>query len=176
MFLFQHVAVLVIFQSIHRQSFNMHLLFQLRYVDPRLVFHELSPNRKQPIVGGFDLLKTLWSPHIFMANARASNILGTEEKDVLTSVSPDGTVIISSRIQATLNCWMDLQMYPFDAQKCPTIFESCKFSGLNGLWHHALILMNLLISLFSLEGCITHPKWNCIGRNNLQLQSIQNYT
>lgn len=101
-------------------------MLQVRYVDPRLVFREISPQRKNPIVGRSILRQSLWSPHIFIANARASNILGTTEKDVLTSVSPDGTVIISERIQATLNCWMNLHMYPFDRQKCKTTFESCK--------------------------------------------------
>lgn len=64
------------------QKYDMHLLFQVRYVDPRLVFREISPNRIQPIVGRTLLRQSLWSPHIFMANARASNILGTTEKDV----------------------------------------------------------------------------------------------
>lgn len=77
------------FHSIHNfvfsmQKFDIHLLFQVRYVDPRLVFRELSPNRKQPIVGRTILRQSLWSPHIFMANARATNILGTTEKDGMT--------------------------------------------------------------------------------------------
>lgn len=57
---------------------------------------------------------------------RSSSILGTGEKDVLTSISPDGTVILSKRIQATLFCWMNLQKFPFDVQYCHANFESCK--------------------------------------------------
>lgn len=126
----------------------MHALLQMRYVDPRLVFRTVSPNRKQPILGQSLLRDSLWTPHIFFANERDSSVLGTPEKDVLTSVSPDGmvqfnkacfnfillltvnvhlgTVIISTRIQATLHCWMNLQKYPFDEQKCKTVMESCE--------------------------------------------------
>lgn len=109
----------------HWQQFKLHALLQLRYVDPRLVFRKVSPRRNAPIIGQSALRDSLWTPHIFFANERASSVLGTPEKDVLTSVSPDGTVIISTRIQATLHCWMNLQKYPFDEQKCNTVFESC---------------------------------------------------
>lgn len=105
-------------------------MLQLRYVDPRLVFREVAPKRADAIMGENPLRDSLWTPHIFLANERASSILGTSEKDVLVSVSPDGTVIISTRIQATLHCWMNLQKFPFDEQKCQTIFESCKFRAI----------------------------------------------
>lgn len=107
------------------QQFKLHALLQFRYVDPRLVFKEVSPKRKEPIMGEISLRDALWVPHIFLANERSSSILGTAEKDVLTSISPDGTVIISTRIQASLHCWMNLQKFPFDEQVCHTIFESC---------------------------------------------------
>lgn len=82
-------------------------------------------------MGEQQLRDALWVPHIFLANERSSSILGTAEKDVLTSISPDGTVIISTRIQATLHCWMNLQKFPFDEQTCATVYESCKYNQLN---------------------------------------------
>lgn len=78
-------------------------------------------------MGEQDLKEAIWVPHVFFANERSSNILGTSEKDILTSVSPDGTIILSYRIQATLHCWMNLQKFPFDEQHCSTVLESCKF-------------------------------------------------
>lgn len=60
---------------------------------------------------------------------RDSGILGTHEKDILTSISPDGTVIISTRIQATLYCAMDLRKFPFDQQQCKTVLESWMYNG-----------------------------------------------
>lgn len=54
--------------------------------------------------------------------------MGTLDKDILTSISPDGTVIVSKRIQATLFCWMDLRKFPFDEQFCSTEFESWMYN------------------------------------------------
>lgn len=54
--------------------------------------------------------------------------VGTTEKDILTSISPDGTVIVSSRIKATLYCWLNLKKFPFDEQYCSTILESWMYN------------------------------------------------
>ncbi|XP_031634966.1 glycine receptor subunit alpha-4-like [Contarinia nasturtii] len=112
----------------HDLQFKIHALLQMRYVDPRLVFRKVAPKRGEPIMGQSSLRDSIWTPHIFLANERASSVLGTAEKDVLTSVSPDGTVIVSTRIQATLHCWMNLQKFPFDEQKCRTVFESWMYN------------------------------------------------
>ncbi|CAO1348804.1 unnamed protein product [Diamesa hyperborea] len=113
----------------HDLQFKIQALLQLRYVDPRLVFKEVAPKRTASIVGEDELRKELWVPHIFFANERDSGILGTHEKDILTSISPDGTVIISTRLQATLYCSMDLRKFPFDQQQCKTILESWMYNG-----------------------------------------------
>lgn len=54
--------------------------------------------------------------------------LGTSEKDILTSISPDGTVIVSTRIKATLYCWLNLKKFPFDEQHCSTVLESWMYN------------------------------------------------
>ncbi|KAG5676858.1 hypothetical protein PVAND_006665 [Polypedilum vanderplanki] len=113
----------------HDLQFKIQALLQLRYVDPRLVFREVAPNKTTPIMGEDDLRKELWVPHVFFANERDSGILGTHEKDILTSISPDGTVIISTRLQATLYCSMDLRKFPFDQQQCKTVLESWMYNG-----------------------------------------------
>ncbi|XP_062706760.1 pH-sensitive chloride channel 2-like isoform X1 [Aedes albopictus] len=120
----------------HDLQFKIHALLQLRYVDSRLVFKKVAPNRTEPIMGEQSLRDVLWVPHVFLANERSSDILGTAEKDILTSVSPDGTVIISTRISATLYCWMNLQKFPFDEQHCSTVLESWMYNeaDLNLQW------------------------------------------
>lgn len=112
----------------HDLQFKIHALLQFRFLDPRLIFRKVSPKRSQPILGEANLRDILWMPHIFLANERDSSIMGTNEKDVLTSVSLDGTVIISSRITATLYCWMSLQKFPFDEQHCSTYLESWMYN------------------------------------------------
>ncbi|XP_020803960.1 glycine receptor subunit alpha-4 [Drosophila serrata] len=112
----------------HDLQFKIYALLQLRYLDPRLNFRGVSPKRKQPILGEQQLRDSLWMPHIFLANERDSSILGLTEKDILTSISPDGTVIVSSRIKATLYCWLDLKKFPFDEQQCSTVLESWMYN------------------------------------------------
>lgn len=114
----------------------MHALLQLSFQDKRLAYKEF--NRYDNILGQKHLSERLWLPHIFFSNERESSILGTDEKDVLTSLSPEGNVIISTRMQATLYCWMNFKKFPFDQQFCSTVLESCKwlefrFLNLNNL-------------------------------------------
>ncbi|KAH8368101.1 hypothetical protein KR084_006949, partial [Drosophila pseudotakahashii] len=112
----------------HDLQFKIYALLQMRYLDPRLNFRNVSPKRRQPILGEQQLRDSLWMPHIFLANERDSSILGLTEKDILTSISPDGTVIVSNRIKATLYCWLNLKKFPFDEQHCSTILESWMYN------------------------------------------------
>ncbi|XP_017039332.1 pH-sensitive chloride channel 2 [Drosophila ficusphila] len=109
-------------------QFMVQGLLQLRYKDPRLAFADYLPGRRQPIMGEAGIKKLLWVPHIFISNEQASNVLGTSAKDELTTVYPDGTVLISTRLQATLYCWMNYQKFPFDEQKCTTMLESWMYN------------------------------------------------
>ncbi|XP_032596387.1 pH-sensitive chloride channel 2 [Drosophila grimshawi] len=109
-------------------QFMLQGLLQFRYNDTRLAFADYAPNRQQPIVGDSDLRNLLWVPHIFLANEQSSNVLGTNEKDMLTTIYPDGTVLVSTRIQATLYCWMNFEKFPFDDQKCTTVIESWMYN------------------------------------------------
>lgn len=105
-------------------QFKMHALLQLSFNDSRLAYKELK--RNDNIIGQKHLSERLWLPHIFFANERDSSILGTDQKDVLTSISPEGHVVVSQRLQATLYCYMNFKKFPFDEQFCSTILESCK--------------------------------------------------
>ncbi|EDX10856.1 pH-sensitive chloride channel 2 [Drosophila simulans] len=107
-------------------QFKMHALLQLRFQDKRLAYKAF--NRSDNILGQKHLSERLWLPHIFFANERESSILGTDEKDVLTSLSPEGNVIISTRMQASLYCWMNFQKFPFDQQFCSTVLESWMYN------------------------------------------------
>ncbi|KAH8342330.1 hypothetical protein KR059_002069, partial [Drosophila kikkawai] len=109
-------------------QFKMHALLQLSFQDKRLAYKLIQAQRTDPILGQKHLSERLWLPHIFFANERDSSILGTDEKDVLTSLAPDGNVIISTRMEATLYCWMDFKKFPFDQQFCYTVLESWMYN------------------------------------------------
>lgn len=107
-------------------QFKMHALLQLSFNDSRLAYKELK--RNDNIIGQKHLSERLWLPHIFFANERDSSILGTDQKDVLTSISPEGHVVVSQRLQATLYCYMNFKKFPFDEQFCSTILESWMYN------------------------------------------------
>lgn len=65
-------AFIYFLQSVegHYVEFGMQALLQFRYVDPRLVYKEVTPNRTDPILGEEDLRKSLWVPRVFFANEK----------------------------------------------------------------------------------------------------------
>lgn len=109
------------------QNFKLHFLLQLRWTDPRLAYTLYSPERSK-IIGENDLRQRVWVPHLYMSNEQSSSLMGTDSKDVLISIAPDGEVLFSRRMQAVLYCWMNLQKFPFDDQTCSMNLESCELS------------------------------------------------
>ncbi|XP_067635064.1 pH-sensitive chloride channel 2-like isoform X2 [Eurosta solidaginis] len=104
-------------------------LIQLRYIDTRLAFGVFSPNLKDPIFGDSQLLKRIWIPYISFENEQTSFLIGTEDKDILTTIMPDGRIIISSHIQPTFSCWIYLTRFPFDVQHCSALLESWMYNS-----------------------------------------------
>lgn len=103
----------------------MHMLIQYRYVDDRLKYQEVSPNRG-PMLGEEPLRTKLWVPHLVLSHERESTMMGLEGSDQFISISPDGEVMFSYRLTTTIYCWMDLKKFPFDTQSCDLTFRSCK--------------------------------------------------
>jgi Neurotransmitter-gated ion-channel ligand binding domain len=102
----------------HDLQFKLQMRFQLRYYDSRLEFKKVNSNRTIAIIGEDELRMDIWVPHYFFVNERSSELLGFQSKDVITSISPDGMVTISSRLQISLYCSMHFQKFPFDRQRC----------------------------------------------------------
>ncbi|XP_037965200.2 pH-sensitive chloride channel 2 [Plutella xylostella] len=119
----------------HDLNFKLHFLLQLRWTDERLAYKLLSPHRTK-IIGESDLRQKIWVPHLYMSNEQSSSVMGTDSKDVLISIAPDGEVLFSRRMQAVLYCWMNLQKFPFDEQVCAMNLESWKYnaSSLRMMW------------------------------------------
>lgn len=40
---------------------------------------------------------SLWTPHVYLVNEQESVVMGADKKDILLTVEPDGTVVLSSR-------------------------------------------------------------------------------
>ncbi|KAK5640700.1 hypothetical protein RI129_009247 [Pyrocoelia pectoralis] len=115
-------------EAIEQLQFKMHMLVAYRYTDYRLKYSELSPGRG--VMLGEELLRNkIWVPHIVLMNERENSIMGLEGNDQFVSISPQGEVIYSYRMTATIYCWMDLKKFPFDAQDCHIAFRSWTYNA-----------------------------------------------
>ncbi|XP_076764753.1 LOW QUALITY PROTEIN: pH-sensitive chloride channel 2-like [Xylocopa sonorina] len=104
-------------------QFDVHMMLQFRYLDERLKFSNIAPHLSQ-IYGGQFAHDLIWTPTVYVSNEPSSAIMGNSVKDILVSIDPSGMVILNTRLQATLNCGLRLEKFPFDVQECPLIFES----------------------------------------------------
>jgi nickel-dependent lactate racemase len=43
----------------------------------------------------------MWTPHLYIVNEQESEVMGTDRKDVMVTVDPNGTVTLSTRSRAS---------------------------------------------------------------------------
>ncbi|XP_024940831.1 glycine receptor subunit alphaZ1 isoform X3 [Cephus cinctus] len=108
-------------------QFDVQMMLQFRYLDPRLKFSDIAPNHSQ-IFGGQVAHDLIWTPMVYVANERSSVIMGNGVKDLLISIDPSGMVILNTRLETSLNCGLRLEKFPFDVQECPLSFESWTYN------------------------------------------------
>ncbi|PSN54130.1 hypothetical protein C0J52_09469 [Blattella germanica] len=115
-------------EVVNNLRYNVHMLLQFRYVDPRLAFHSIPTNITE-IIGGEEVKDMIWTPHTYFVNDQRSAVMGSLNKDFFVSIQPDGTVFFAKRVKSTLTCWMKLHKFPFDAQQCSLMIESWVFDS-----------------------------------------------
>ncbi|KAF5282474.1 hypothetical protein FQR65_LT14282 [Abscondita terminalis] len=149
-------------EAVEQLQFKTHMLMQYRYIDYRLKYKEISP--KRGVMLGEDLLrKKIWVPHIVLTNERENSIMGLEGNDQFVSISPEGEIIYSYRMTATIYCWMDLKKFPFDAQECHLEFRSWTYNASKLIlnWDNmepVKVANQLHLTEFELEGYRTYEK------------------
>jgi len=122
-----HIDIKHIEASDHRQ-FKMHMLVQMAFVDLRLKFDHLAPQR-QAIIGENKLRSNIWIPHFAIYNDRDTRIMGFDDKDVFVAITPFGEVQYTFRVTALIYCWMNLHKFPFDDQSCDLNFKSWTYNA-----------------------------------------------
>ncbi|XP_015425171.1 PREDICTED: gamma-aminobutyric acid receptor subunit delta [Myotis davidii] len=68
----------------------------------------------------------LWLPDTFIVNAKSAWFHDVTVENKLIRLQPDGVILYSIRITATVACDMDLAKYPMDEQECTLHLESCE--------------------------------------------------
>ena len=65
----------------------------------------------------------LWRPDVFFVDSKQQRRHTIIRDNLFLDVSPTGEVMISERLSVKLSCFMNYQMFPFDAQVCPILIE-----------------------------------------------------
>ena len=60
----------------------------------------------------------LWLPDLFFANEKQANFHKVTQDNKLVRIYKDGDIYVSIRITLTLACYMNLEIFPMDLQKC----------------------------------------------------------
>lgn len=74
------------------QQFTAQILLRYRWQDERLAGAITTT-----MEGENTLLERVWTPHLYLVNEQESHVMGSGRQDILISVQPDGTVLLSTR-------------------------------------------------------------------------------
>ena len=94
----------------------------LEWLDPRQAFEPTEAGVDEKIFSGafqFNELAPGWYPQVTLANASGQY----DSKAVILRVKPDGTSILSEKIEATAEVDIDMRWLPFDRQRLDLVFR-----------------------------------------------------
>ncbi|KAG1674383.1 Glycine receptor subunit alpha-3 [Nymphon striatum] len=96
-------------------DYQVDLYLRQRWVDERLIQLSLS----EPLdLNDPKLVKRLWKPEVFFANAKEADFQYVTVPNVLVRINPNGEILYMLRLKLTFSCMMNLQKYPLDTQIC----------------------------------------------------------
>ncbi|XP_077989795.1 glycine receptor subunit alpha-1-like [Glandiceps talaboti] len=104
-------------------SVNMDLYIQ--WVDDRLVHNSSSGLVFQTV----ESIKRFWLPDIYFLNEKQGDLHQILSENIALSLQPDGNITYSTRLTLSLTCYMKLQLFPLDVQKCPLGIRSYAYSS-----------------------------------------------
>ncbi|XP_022235019.1 glycine receptor subunit alpha-2-like [Limulus polyphemus] len=105
------------FGSINPETmdFEVDLYLRQKWLDERL----RKPNLSKPLdLNDPKLVKRIWKPEVFFANAKVAEFQYVTVPNVLVRINPSGEILYMLRLKLTFSCMMDLYRYPLDSQVC----------------------------------------------------------
>ncbi|XP_042879966.1 glycine receptor subunit alphaZ1-like isoform X2 [Penaeus japonicus] len=97
-------------------DYTVDVFLRQRWNDPRLVD---AVNQKDKItVTSNELQGKVWKPDTFFNNVKDAELHTVTMPNILLRIENNGDVLYSIRLTLTLSCHMDLELFPFDDQKC----------------------------------------------------------
>lgn len=114
--------------SENEQSFGLDCYFRQQWYDVRLKYQKLPGLEEFSMSWLF--LDKVWKPDTYFVNGKKSYLHRITVPNKFLRLRYDGYITYSMRLTITANCPMYLRKFPLDAQRCPLILGSCKFSFL----------------------------------------------
>ncbi|XP_022176552.1 glycine receptor subunit alpha-4-like isoform X2 [Myzus persicae] len=108
-------------------DFTVRILLQFRWKDVRLAFDNLAPMDSSEVVCQKGVLERIWIPNVYITNEKHSLTVDDMTEDLMVTVLPDGTVMLSIRLKTSVFCWVKLGRFPFDRQQCHLIMETWRY-------------------------------------------------
>ncbi|CAI5445271.1 unnamed protein product [Caenorhabditis angaria] len=104
--------------SEQKMEFSLDCYFRQRWIDKRLIFKPIDPNKREiPLASS--MLKEIWVPDTYIRNGRSSYLHTLTVPNILLRVRADGQVHVSQRLTIRSRCQMFLKKFPMDTQACP---------------------------------------------------------
>ncbi|CAG2106655.1 unnamed protein product, partial [Medioppia subpectinata] len=101
--------------SVDNMAYKIQMTFRQQWNDNRLAFNDTNGQIRYLVL---DDSTRLWIPDTFFSNSWSTQSHTDIKPNVLFRIYPNGNVLFSKRITATLSCPMDLKYFPFDTQIC----------------------------------------------------------
>ena len=123
-------------------TFKLKYYFNLKWLDPKLMFNPNGYSKKKYInssdnskkkglfldVNVDNMVQTAWFPNIFIVNLIPTDHEHLNYKNGIAKLKSNGEIMFIKIVTSSLRCQMDLQKLPFDTQHCSVLFESFKYT------------------------------------------------
>ena len=104
-----------------RRELTISMYFRQAWRDGRL-----SHNGDGSLIGGGDLANLIWRPDTMFSDSSDGTAIETTVPNAFVRISPNGSVLYSSKLIQSVNCDHKLRSFPMDRLSCDLRIESCE--------------------------------------------------
>ncbi|KXJ15718.1 gamma-aminobutyric acid receptor alpha-like [Exaiptasia diaphana] len=136
-------------------EYSMDIFFRQWWYDRRF-----AHNFSTPFTMAADPTEMFWTPDTYFWNVKQANYHRVTRENMRVMINPDGKIYFSARITLTLQCDMDLRLYPMDTQHCPLRIESYAHTtaDVDYRWKGEIEIVSKQMAQFDLLGISTETK------------------
>jgi hypothetical protein len=137
------------------KNFRVDMSLRQYWKDPRLNFSQYQDDFQynKTLALSYDFLKKIWVPDLYFPGSLSASKHNVMVPNVKITLSPDGSILYSSRITVIGKCTTDLDEYSMETYICSLIVDTYGYSpnDLSLLWHGDRVTMpsNIQVAHFT---------------------------